>query len=229
VLARSSTTLADIIRRNSTVTNLQGDAFAGWLAGFAKLFTEYLTADGSIVLELGNVQHHRSHQAVTTVANVVNAAVHDDEHIVRPAFVDEDNRIGQAPADAAEFGREDRSNQSSANGLEHAQISAPADGGAAAPAQVFIEDLDQILGPSPLPREARLVPLVFRAALVLLHLFSGALPEVHEGCPKQVGCSDRQWSAHYLYVPFSWQEQRARPGAPGAPERTVGLSFCDRS
>ena len=40
--------------REKKYGNLQGEAFAGWLAGFAKLFTEYLTPDGSIVLELGN-------------------------------------------------------------------------------------------------------------------------------------------------------------------------------
>lgn len=42
------------LQREKKYGNLQGDAFAGWLAGFAKPFAEYLTSDGSIVLELGN-------------------------------------------------------------------------------------------------------------------------------------------------------------------------------
>src|SRR5262245_45687791 len=42
------------LQREKKYGNLQGDAFAGWLAGFARLFSEMLTADGSIVIELGN-------------------------------------------------------------------------------------------------------------------------------------------------------------------------------
>ena len=42
------------LQRVKKYGNLQGDAFAAWLAGFARLFTDYLTPDGSIVLELGN-------------------------------------------------------------------------------------------------------------------------------------------------------------------------------
>lgn len=34
--------------------NLAGDAYAGWLAGFAQLLADFLAPDGSIVMELGN-------------------------------------------------------------------------------------------------------------------------------------------------------------------------------
>ena len=40
--------------REKKYGNLQGEAFARWLAGYANLFTDYLTPDGSIVIELGN-------------------------------------------------------------------------------------------------------------------------------------------------------------------------------
>jgi hypothetical protein len=40
--------------RKKKYGNLAGDEFARWLAGFATGFTEFLTPDGSIVLELGN-------------------------------------------------------------------------------------------------------------------------------------------------------------------------------
>lgn len=40
--------------REKKYGNLQGGAFAKWLAGYAALFTDYLTANGSIVIELGN-------------------------------------------------------------------------------------------------------------------------------------------------------------------------------
>ncbi len=42
------------LQREKKYGNLQGEAFAGWLAGFAKQFSESLTPDGSIVIELGN-------------------------------------------------------------------------------------------------------------------------------------------------------------------------------
>ncbi len=42
------------LQREKKYGNLQGEAYASWLAGFAPLFTQYLTATGSIVLELGN-------------------------------------------------------------------------------------------------------------------------------------------------------------------------------
>lgn len=40
--------------RKKKYGNLSGDAFARWLAGFATGLTEFLTPDGSIVIELGN-------------------------------------------------------------------------------------------------------------------------------------------------------------------------------
>ena len=40
--------------RKKKYGNLAGDEFARWLAGFAKGFAEFLTPDGSIVIELGN-------------------------------------------------------------------------------------------------------------------------------------------------------------------------------
>src|SRR6266446_5506913 len=42
------------LQREKKYGNLQGEAFTDWLAGFAPLFTDYLTPSGSIVLELGN-------------------------------------------------------------------------------------------------------------------------------------------------------------------------------
>jgi site-specific DNA-methyltransferase (cytosine-N4-specific) len=42
------------LQRKKKYGNLEGDAFAKWLAGFAARFAEYLTPDGSIVIELGN-------------------------------------------------------------------------------------------------------------------------------------------------------------------------------
>ena len=42
------------LQREKKYGNLQGESFAAWLAGFARLFTEYLAPDGSIVIELGN-------------------------------------------------------------------------------------------------------------------------------------------------------------------------------
>jgi site-specific DNA-methyltransferase (cytosine-N4-specific) len=42
------------LQREKKYGNLQGEAFAGWLAAFARLFTEYVARDGSIVIELGN-------------------------------------------------------------------------------------------------------------------------------------------------------------------------------
>jgi site-specific DNA-methyltransferase (cytosine-N4-specific) len=40
--------------REKKYGNLRGEAYAEWLASFAKTLTEFLTPDGSIVLELGN-------------------------------------------------------------------------------------------------------------------------------------------------------------------------------
>ncbi|HSQ54103.1 MAG TPA: DNA methyltransferase, partial [Gemmata sp.] len=40
--------------RKKKYGNLSGDAYANWLAGFAKEWTRLLTPDGSIVIELGN-------------------------------------------------------------------------------------------------------------------------------------------------------------------------------
>ena len=42
------------LQREKKYGNLQGDAFAGWLGGFARQFADMLTPDGSIVIELGN-------------------------------------------------------------------------------------------------------------------------------------------------------------------------------
>ncbi len=42
------------LQREKKYGNLQGSAFADWLAGFARQFTEMLAPNGSIVLELGN-------------------------------------------------------------------------------------------------------------------------------------------------------------------------------
>src|SRR5262249_35779595 len=42
------------LQREKKYGNLQGESFAAWLAGFARMFTDYLTRDGSIVIELGN-------------------------------------------------------------------------------------------------------------------------------------------------------------------------------
>ncbi|MCY4447642.1 MAG: site-specific DNA-methyltransferase [Chloroflexi bacterium] len=42
------------LNRKKKYGNLTGDAYLRWLSGMAPLFREYLTADGSIVLELGN-------------------------------------------------------------------------------------------------------------------------------------------------------------------------------
>jgi hypothetical protein len=42
------------LQREKKYGNLQGESFAAWLGGFAKLFANYLTPDGSIVIELGN-------------------------------------------------------------------------------------------------------------------------------------------------------------------------------
>ena len=42
------------LNRKKKYGNLQGDEYVKWLAGFAPLFKEMLTADGSVVMELGN-------------------------------------------------------------------------------------------------------------------------------------------------------------------------------
>jgi site-specific DNA-methyltransferase (cytosine-N4-specific) len=42
------------LQREKKYGNLQGESFAAWLAGFAQMFTDYLTPNGSIVIELGN-------------------------------------------------------------------------------------------------------------------------------------------------------------------------------
>jgi len=42
------------LQREKKYGNLQGEAFAGWLAGFAKLFADFIAPNGSIVIELGN-------------------------------------------------------------------------------------------------------------------------------------------------------------------------------
>lgn len=42
------------LNRKKKYGNLTGEEYLGWLAKFAPLFREYLTVDGSIVLELGN-------------------------------------------------------------------------------------------------------------------------------------------------------------------------------
>lgn len=42
------------LNRKKRYGNCQGEDYIKWLSGFAKLFVEFLTYDGSIVLELGN-------------------------------------------------------------------------------------------------------------------------------------------------------------------------------
>lgn len=42
------------LQRKKKYGNASADAFPAWLAGFAKTLTDFLTPDGSIVLELGN-------------------------------------------------------------------------------------------------------------------------------------------------------------------------------
>jgi len=42
------------LQREKKYGNLQGESFAAWLGGFARLFADYLSPDGSIVIELGN-------------------------------------------------------------------------------------------------------------------------------------------------------------------------------
>ena len=42
------------LNRKKAYGNLKGEEYVDWLAGFASRFAEYLTPDGSIVLELGN-------------------------------------------------------------------------------------------------------------------------------------------------------------------------------
>jgi len=42
------------LNRKKKYGNLQGQAYVDWLASFAPLLSEYLTEDGSIVIELGN-------------------------------------------------------------------------------------------------------------------------------------------------------------------------------
>jgi len=42
------------LNRKKKYGNLKGEEYVNWLAGFAPLLTEYLTDDGSIVIELGN-------------------------------------------------------------------------------------------------------------------------------------------------------------------------------
>lgn len=42
------------LNRKKKYGNLQGEAYIEWLASFSKTFSELLTADGSIVMELGN-------------------------------------------------------------------------------------------------------------------------------------------------------------------------------
>ena len=42
------------LNRKKKYGNLQGDAYAEWLTAFGPLFKEFLTDDGSIVIELGN-------------------------------------------------------------------------------------------------------------------------------------------------------------------------------
>lgn len=42
------------LNRKKKYGNLQGDEYVEWLATFAPLFAEYLTDDGSIVIEMGN-------------------------------------------------------------------------------------------------------------------------------------------------------------------------------
>jgi site-specific DNA-methyltransferase (cytosine-N4-specific) len=42
------------LQREKSYGNLTGDSYSQWLAGFAKVWAEYLTRDGSIVVEVGN-------------------------------------------------------------------------------------------------------------------------------------------------------------------------------
>jgi len=42
------------LQREKSYGNRTGDSYSEWLASFAKIWTEYLTADGSIVVEVGN-------------------------------------------------------------------------------------------------------------------------------------------------------------------------------
>jgi site-specific DNA-methyltransferase (cytosine-N4-specific) len=42
------------LQREKRYGNLTGDSYSSWLAGFATIWAEYLTPDGSIVLEVGN-------------------------------------------------------------------------------------------------------------------------------------------------------------------------------
>jgi len=46
------------LNRKKAYGNLNGQAYVGWLQSFAPRFREYLTTDGSIVLELGNSWEH---------------------------------------------------------------------------------------------------------------------------------------------------------------------------
>lgn len=42
------------LNRKKKYGNLQGDEYVDWLASFAPRLVEYLTVDGSIVIEVGN-------------------------------------------------------------------------------------------------------------------------------------------------------------------------------
>lgn len=42
------------LNRKKRYGNLQGEEYIKWLAGFARILSEYITDDGSIVLEIGN-------------------------------------------------------------------------------------------------------------------------------------------------------------------------------
>lgn len=42
------------LNRKKRYGNFQGDEYLKWLAGFARLLSEYITDDGSIVIEIGN-------------------------------------------------------------------------------------------------------------------------------------------------------------------------------
>jgi site-specific DNA-methyltransferase (cytosine-N4-specific) len=54
------------LNRKKKYGNLQGTQYISWLSSFSKIFSNYLTADGSIVLEIGNAWN-QGHPTTSTL------------------------------------------------------------------------------------------------------------------------------------------------------------------
>ena len=93
--------------RKKKYGNLSGDAFAKWLASFATGLTQFLTPDGSIVIEFGNGWnpgspdrlHHR-HQGPARLSGSGRAAFVPGVHLLQPGPAAHARRVGDGAADA---------------------------------------------------------------------------------------------------------------------------------